>query len=45
MKEMGAPAFNTSFVGQGTRAPKQPMAYQHGGVHDLGAKMHKAYRI
>ena len=36
---MGAPVFNTSFVGQGTRTAKNPMTSpQTGGLHDIYAK-------
>ena len=41
---MGAPVFNTSFVGQGTRAPKNPMSStQTGGLHDIMAKGKQIY--
>ena len=32
---MGAPVFNTSYVAQGTRASKQPLASKTGGIADV----------
>ena len=32
---MGAPVYNTSFVGPGTRASKQPLASKTGGISDV----------
>ena len=41
---MGAPVFNTSFVGQGTRTAKNPMTSpQTGGLHDLMSKGKQIY--
>ena len=41
---MGAPVFNTSFVGQGTRTAKVPMtSSQTGGLHDLMSKGKQIY--
>ena len=41
---MGAPVFNTSFVGQGTRCPKNPMtSSQTGGLHDIMSKGKEIY--
>ena len=41
---MGAPVFNTSFVGQGTRAPKNPMtSTQTGGLYDIMSKGKQIY--
>ena len=41
---MGAPVFNTSFVGQGTRTAKNPMTSpQTGGLHDIMAKGKQIY--
>ena len=41
---MGAPVFNTSFVGQGTRTAKNPMTSpQTGGLHDIMSKGKQIY--
>ena len=32
---MGAPVYNTGFVGPGTRASKQPLASKTGGIADV----------
>ena len=32
---MGAPVYNTGFVGTGTRAAKQPLASKTGGISDV----------
>ena len=41
---MGAPVFNTSFVGQGTRTAKNPMTSpQTGGLHDIMSKGKQMY--
>ena len=37
---MGAPIYNTSFVGQGTRTSKQPLASKTGGI----AGMYSRYK-
>ena len=43
---MGAPVFNTSFVGQGTRAAKNPMTSpKTGGLHDIMSKGQKLYGV
>ena len=43
---MGAPVFNTSFVGQGTRTAKNPMTSpQTGGLHDIYTKGKELYGV
>ena len=32
-KEMGAPVYNTNFVGSGTRTPKRTLDYKQGGMN------------
>ena len=40
---MGAPVFNTRFVGQGTRSPKPVMHTQEGGLHQAYETGKKVY--
>ena len=41
---MGAPVFNTRFIGNGSRRnAKNPLGPQSGGLHDLYAKGQKMY--